>query len=69
MTRSGAIARRQLLKSGLIIPEAWGGLGLSMLELALLAEEMGRAVVPGPFFSSSVLATVMLAAGGNALVE
>jgi len=53
--------------TGLVIPEAFGGLGLSMLDLAALSEEMGRAVVPGPFFSSSVLATLtLLYAGANA---
>ena len=31
-----------------------------MLELALLVEQLGRAVVPGPFFSSAVLATLAI---------
>ena len=54
--------------AGLIIPEKFGGLGLQMLDLAVLAEEMGRVVVPGPFFSSSVLAALSLVYGGaNAL--
>lgn len=52
--------------TGLLVPEAHGGLGLSMLDLAVLAEEMGRAVMPGPFFSSSVLATVALGEGAAA---
>ena len=51
---------------GLLIPGSYGGLGLSMLDLALLMEEMGRAVVPGPFFSSAVLATVALLDAGSA---
>ena len=46
--------------TGLIIPESFGGMGLRMLDLATLAEEMGRAAVPGPFFSSSVLASLAL---------
>lgn len=46
--------------TGLIIPEKFGGLGLGLFDLAVLAEEMGRAVVPGPFFSSSVLAALTL---------
>ncbi len=46
--------------TGLVIPEKFGGLGLHMLDLAVLAEEMGRAAVPGPFFSASVLATLAL---------
>lgn len=47
--------------AGLVTPEALGGLGLGMLDLAVLAEEMGRAALPGPFFSS-VLATMSLLA-------
>src|SRR5262249_36605076 len=46
--------------TGLVIPEKFGGLGLRLLDLAVLAEEMGRAVLPGPFFSSSVLAALAL---------
>jgi alkylation response protein AidB-like acyl-CoA dehydrogenase len=51
---------------GLIIPETYGGSGLSLLELALLAEEMGRVLLPGPFFSSAVLAATALLHGGTA---
>ena len=50
---------------GLVIPEKFGGLGLGMLDLAVLAEEMGRAAVPGPFFSSAVLAALSLVCAGN----
>lgn len=51
--------------TGLLIPEPYGGLGLSMLDMAVLLEEMGRAVVPGPFMFSSVLATLALIHGGT----
>jgi alkylation response protein AidB-like acyl-CoA dehydrogenase len=53
----------QLGWTGLIVPEAYGGAGLKLLDLALLIEEMGRAAMPGPFFSSSVLAALALASG------
>lgn len=33
----------------LAIPEEFGGLGLGFVELCLVAEELGRAVAPGPF--------------------
>ncbi len=49
---------------GAIFPEEYGGLGLGMVELALLMEEMGRALVPGPFMSTLV-AAVFLEAGGS----
>jgi len=52
--------------TGLLIPETYGGLGLGMLDMALLLEELGRAVVPGPFLFSSVLATLVLKQGGTA---
>jgi alkylation response protein AidB-like acyl-CoA dehydrogenase len=51
--------------TGLLIPEAYGGLGLSMLDMALLLEEMGRAAVPGPFLFSAVLFTVAFLQGGT----
>jgi len=40
---------------GLAFPEQYGGGGMSFLDLAVLLEEMGRASVPGPFFSTVVL--------------
>lgn len=52
--------------TGLLVPENYDGLGLTMLDMALLLEEMGRAVVPGPFFFSSVLFTLALMQGGTA---
>jgi alkylation response protein AidB-like acyl-CoA dehydrogenase len=51
--------------SGLIIPEAYGGAGLSMLDMALVLEELGRAMLPGPFVSS-LLASHALLSGGSA---
>ena len=38
--------------TGLIISEEYGGLGLGVLEAAVVAEEMGRACLPGPFISN-----------------
>jgi len=43
---------------GLLVPEAEGGLGLGLVDMAVVMEEMGRLPFPGPFFSSSVLATL-----------
>lgn len=36
----------------LTVPEASGGLGLGTVELALLSEELGRALSPGPLFAT-----------------
>jgi len=41
---------------GLNFPEKYGGTGASFLDLAVLLEEIGRACLPGPFFTSTVLA-------------
>lgn len=50
---------------GLIFPEEYMGLGLSIFELALILEECGRAALPGPFFSTVVLAGTALDACGS----
>src|SRR5258708_5232017 len=42
--------------TGIIFPEEYGGVGLGKVELILLMEEAGRALLPGPFFSTVVLA-------------
>jgi alkylation response protein AidB-like acyl-CoA dehydrogenase len=51
--------------TGIIFPEAYGGVGLGKLELMLLMEEAGRALLPGPFFSTVVLAGSVLDAVGT----
>src|SRR6266404_3889651 len=45
---------------GTAIPEEYGGAGFGRLELAVLAEEIGRALAPVPFSSSVYLATEAL---------
>ncbi len=42
---------------GVHVPEEYGGQGFGFLELGLVVEEMGRALVCSPFFSSVCLAT------------
>jgi alkylation response protein AidB-like acyl-CoA dehydrogenase len=51
----------QLVELGwpaLLVPEADGGLGLGLVDLVVVMEEMGRVPFPGPYFSSSVFATL-----------
>ena len=48
-----------------VIPEKHGGLGLSYLELCVIAEELGRVLAPVPFSSSVYLATEALLLAGN----
>ena len=45
---------------GIIFPEEYGGVGLGKVELILLMEETGRALLPGPFFSTVALAGAAL---------
>jgi alkylation response protein AidB-like acyl-CoA dehydrogenase len=47
------------------IPEQYGGLGLGYLELAVIAEELGRSLAPIPFSSSVYLATEALLLAGT----
>ena len=46
--------------TGIIFPEEYGGVGLGKIELMLLMEEAGRALLPGPFFSTVALAGSVL---------
>ena len=48
-----------------VIPEQYGGLGLSYFELAVIAEELGRALAPVPFSSSVYLTTELLLREGS----
>lgn len=49
---------------GLAVPEPYGGAGLELLDLALVAEEFGRGAVPVPFLGHA-LATLAIARGGS----
>jgi len=51
--------------TGIIFPEEYDGAGLGTVELILLMEEAGRALLPGPFFSTVVLAGGLLNAIGT----
>ena len=44
--------------TGLLVPEDHDGLGLGLVDMVVLMEEMGRRAFPGPFFSSAVFATL-----------
>jgi alkylation response protein AidB-like acyl-CoA dehydrogenase len=48
---------------GLVVPEEHGGLGLGLVELAVVAEEMGRACLPGAFLSTLFAAALIERAG------
>ncbi len=50
---------------GLVIPEKYGGLGKTFMDLALLQEEMGRAGFLGPFFSTVILGALPILDAGS----
>ncbi len=51
---------------GLIFPEEFGGAGLNMADLVVILEEMGRVVLPGPFFSTVCLGGLAILEAGTA---
>ena len=51
--------------TGTAIPEEYGGLGLGMLELCIIAEELGRSLAPTPFSSSIYLFAEFIKLYGN----
>lgn len=51
--------------TGIIFPESYDGFGLGIFEMAIALEEMGRALVPGPFISTVLLAGTVLERAGS----
>ena len=67
---AGAELYAQIAKlgwNGLIIPEKFGGAGLTMLDMAVLLEEQGYAAMPGPFLSSVIAASALTEFGADAI--
>ena len=50
---------------GLVLPEEYGGMGASFMDLVILMQEMGRNVLPGPFFSTIALCALPLLEYGS----
>ena len=50
---------------GLMLPESYGGSGMSLLEGVALYEELGRALAPTPHFVSAVMSGSVLAGAGS----
>jgi len=49
----------------ILVPEQYGGLGLGLTEMAIVAQGLARALAPEPLTASAVLATTALARGKN----
>ena len=50
---------------GLAFPEEYDGMGMTFFDLIILLEEMGRACLPGPFFSTVVLGGLTILDAGT----
>jgi alkylation response protein AidB-like acyl-CoA dehydrogenase len=59
----------QLGLLGLAVPEAYGGSGYGYVELIVVLEEMGRALLCAPYFSTVALASNLLLATGDEAAE
>jgi alkylation response protein AidB-like acyl-CoA dehydrogenase len=57
---------RELGLTAVGVPEEYGGTGASFADLAVVQEELGRALAPVPFFSTAVLAARILLESGAA---
>jgi len=55
----------QLGIGGIMVPEEYGGLGLGLLDLAVMMEPVGRSAAPGPFLDHA-LGTLALVLAGSA---
>ncbi len=47
--------------TGVLVPEEYGGAGMTMVEAGIVAEELGAALHPGPWLSTAVVAPRALA--------
>lgn len=54
---------------GLIYDERYGGIGGTFFDLAVLFEEMGKALLPSPFFCSAVLSGLAIDETGDAKLK
>src|SRR5712691_10086046 len=50
---------------GILYPEEEGGSGLGLVDLVVLMEEIGRAVMPGPYPATVLLGGGAIAAAGS----
>ena len=51
---------------GLLVPEQYGGTGGTFLDLTVIMEEAGKALLPGPFFATALLGAPLIEGGSEA---
>lgn len=50
---------------GLLVEEGYGGYGGTFLDLSIILDEMGKALLPSPFFSTIILGGMTIMLGGS----
>ncbi len=50
---------------GLLVPETYGGQGGTFLDMTVIVEEAGKALIPGPFFTAALLGVPLVVEGGS----
>lgn len=50
---------------GMMVPEAQGGMGMKLLDAALVSEMLGRFVAPVPFIATAVMAPIAITGAGS----
>ncbi|MNG90713.1 Acyl-CoA dehydrogenase [compost metagenome] len=60
---------QELYWPALMVPEAYGGMGLGFVELAVLLEQCGRFLLGSPLFATTCLATPALLLGDNPALQ
>ncbi|HVN43513.1 MAG TPA: acyl-CoA dehydrogenase family protein [Steroidobacteraceae bacterium] len=56
---------REMGLLGILLPQELGGMGLNMVDCAVIYEEFGRALVPGPHFASAVMSVLAIRRAGS----
>ncbi len=59
-------AMAELGWTGLLFPEGYGGVGLGLIELSIVLEELGRSLAPVPFLPTLIAGTAISEAGDEA---
>src|SRR5437588_10607129 len=55
--------------TGILFGEEYGGSAMGMVEMAVVLEEMGRALLPGPYLSTVLLAGAAIDKAGNTALK
>jgi alkylation response protein AidB-like acyl-CoA dehydrogenase len=54
---------------GLLVPEQYGGTNGTFLDMTVVVEEMGKALIPGPFFAAALMGAPAFIEGGSDAIK